>query len=302
MTEKILVVLLHGIGDSLMAQPALHALKRQYPDSTLTVMTIKNVVFQDLWNYDENVDEVLFSSLDYNPQYGNPFFWLSDYWKIWKDIRRAVKAYGFTRVYFVKMFLMPAKIYTFLRLPRYEEHKTLRVARELVVEIENPHYTLHYGDDDRQWAETFLKEHHLDPDLLIGVHVSGSRPSKSLPAEATRTLIEGIHSLGYQVVVFHSRTSYERDRQLLPDDVPVCVSDSLLHTAAVVDRCHALVCVDSGIGHVAAALHKKLFSIYFREVWMKNSLALGDSVTPYLYRRHLPDLIERVRSFLQQRL
>lgn len=299
MAEKILVVVLHGIGDSLMAQPGLHALKKKYPDSTLTVMTIKNSAFKDLWSTDDVVDEVLFSSLEHNPSYGNPLFWIGDYWTIQHDIRRAVKTHGFTHVYFVKMFLMPAKIYSFLHLPRYEKHKTLKVARELDVTLYDQHYHLTYRDDDRRWAETFLSERKLDSDVLIGIHTSGSHPSKSLPAEAVQQLVETLRSLGYQVLAFHSAASYERDKNSLPSDVPVCMSDSLLHTAAVVDRCKALICIDSGISHLAAALNKKVFSIYFKDVWMKNSLALGEHVTPCLYSKDIPALLEQLQLFLQ---
>ena len=248
---------------------------------------------------DKTADEVLFSSLEHNPSYGNPLFWIGDYWTIRRDIRRAVKAHGFTRVYFVKMFLMSAKIYSFLHLPRYEEHKTLKIARELDVVLSDQRYSLAYHNDDRMWAKTFLSERKLDPDVLIGIHTSGSHPSKSLSAETIKSLVETLRSLGYQIVVFHSASSYERDKKSLPPDVPVCMPDSLLHTAAVVDQCKALICVDSGIGHLAAALNKKVLSIYFKNVWMKNSLALGDHIVPYLYTKNIPRLLEYVQSFLQ---
>lgn len=301
MAEKILVVLLHGIGDSLMAMPAVHALKQKYPGCSLSVMTIQQPVFQELWKYNNDVNEVIFSSLSHNPRYGSPFFWLGDYLTIRRDIRRVVKTYGFTQVHFVKMFLMPAKIYSFLRLPRYEEHKTLKVAHELGVELDTLRYHLKYGEDDRTWAELFLHGRKLDPDILVGLHVSGSHPSKSLPADAVAEVAKMLKSLGYQTVLFHSRASYERDQHQIPAGVEVCVADHLLHVAALIDACQFLICVDSGVGHIAAALNKKLLNIHSKEVWMKNSLALGDFVTPYLYQNNIEDLLNALSSFFQQR-
>ena len=145
MTEKILVVLLHGIGDSLMAVPALHALKKKYPDSSLTLLTINHPVFHELWKNNPDVDEVIFSSLHKNPHYGHPFFWFKDYWTIKRDIRRAVRTHGFTQTFFIKMFLMPAKIYSFLPFQRYKKHKTHRIAEELGVSLESNRYFLNYS-------------------------------------------------------------------------------------------------------------------------------------------------------------
>ena len=262
MTEKILVVLLHGIGDSLMVAPALHSLKQKYSGCTLSVMTIKQPVFQELWKYNKDVDEVIFSSLSHNPRYGSPFFWLGDYWTIRRDIRQAMKTYGFTQVYFVKMFLMPAKIYSLLHLARYEEHKTFKVAHELGVELDTPRYHLEYGKDDRAWAELFLHERKLDPDILVGLHASGSHPSKSLPADALAEVVVMLKSLGYQIVLFHSRASYERDKSHIPAGIEVCVADHLLHAGALVGSFNFLICIDSGVVDIAAALNIKLFSIH----------------------------------------
>ncbi len=297
--EKILVAILHGIGDSLMAMPAIHELKKKYHGSSITVMTIKNPAFQDLWKYCDDVDEVIFSSLDYNPKYGNPMFWTGDYWKIKNDIRRAVKAYGFTRSFFVKMILMPAKVYANVKLPRYMEHKTFKVARELGVELNDNRYHIKYGEDDRRWAELFLKERRLDKDILIGLHASGSSVSKTLPAETTSLIVRMLNSFGYHAVLFHSKQSYERDKDKIPQGVNVCVSDNLLHATALVDKCSHMICVDSGVGHIAAALNKRLLNIHTRDIWMKNSLAIGDYVMPYLYQKDDNDLLKVVRAFLK---
>ncbi len=300
MAEKILVALLHGIGDSLMAAPALQALKEKHPRSTLTAMTIKQPVFNDLWKHQPCVDDVLFSSLDYNPRYGSPFFWVGDYWRIKSDIKNAVKRYGFTQTYFVTLITMPSKVYEHIDIQRYREHKTLKIARELGVELGNNRYTFRYGDEDRKWVRMFLSEHKLDSEILVGLHVSGSTPNKSLPADATHSLIKMLQDDGYKIVVFHSKGSYERDKENLPHEEGVFhfVSDNLLHSAALVDQCQFLVCVDSGVGHIAAGLNKRLFSIFFKKMWMKNSLALGDDVHPYFYNGDLQDFIEHFLAFL----
>ena len=281
-----------------MAVPALHALKQSNPGASLTVMTIRHSVFRDLWKCNPDVDDVLFSSFDHNPRYGHPFFWLRDYWQIKRDIKAAVDTYGFTRVHFVTMFLIPAKLYAHLPFRQYREHKTFRIAREMGVSLEKNRYSLQYGDDDKLWASDFLKQHELDSDILVGLHFRGSSKNKSLPADARSTIMETLLSSGYQLVIFDSADQEVDVKEAARQGVVHYLSDHILHSAALIDKCRFLVCIDSGVGHVAAALNKKLFSIYFRRVWMENSLALGDFVMPYLYQGDVDDLSQHLHSFL----
>lgn len=296
--EKLLVVLLHGIGDSLMAVPALHALKQKHAGSTLSVMTIGHPLFRDLWSSNKDVDEVLLSSVMHNPHYGNPLFWASDYWAIRRDAANAVRVHGFTKVFFVKMFTMPAKLYGYLPFERYRRHKTEVIARELGVELSDQQYWLHYGEQYGKWADLFLKYHQLDTDILVGLHFIGSTPNKSLPAEAREELMELLLSMGYHLLLFDSKQTYDGKSISEERGVVHYFSDHILKSAALVDRCAFLICVDSGVGHVAAALKKKLFSIYFKKVWMENSVAIGNEVYPYLYRGDVNDLLTCIRSFL----
>ena len=295
--HKTLVVLLHGIGDSLMAAPALHALKQTLPHSSITVMTIRRSAFSDLWKHNPDVDEVISSSLDYNPRYGHPLFWMRDYWRIRKDIRAAVREHHFNKVYFVKMYLMPAKIYSLLPLHRYREHKTFRIAREIGVTLDNNNYTFTTSNKDRAWARAFLKQHRLDPDILVGLHFRGSSKNKSLPQKTRLNLIQLLNNLGYQPLIFDNNDKIAKEDQ--PLDATYYLSDNLLHTAALIDQCNFLVCIDSGVGHLAAALNKKLFSIYFRKIWMENSQALSDHAQPFYYHNNINNLLENVMSFAE---
>jgi ADP-heptose:LPS heptosyltransferase len=294
---KILVVLLHGIGDSLMAVPALHLLKEKHPGSLLSVMTINHLLFKELWKYNKDVDQVLFSSLKHNPRYGHPLFWLGEYWTIKKDIKKAVAQYNFDQVYFVKMFVTPAKVYAHLPLKRYQEHKSVIIGRELGIEMIPKQSSLAYGEEDTKWAQQYVKQNKLDSSILVGMHATGSSTNKSLPKEDVEKAIEMLTSLGYQVVLFDSPQSAERSG--IPAKAVHYISDSILHSAALIDRCAFLVCVDSGVGHVAAALDKPLFSIYFKKIWMQNSLALGKHTVPYWYHGQ-ENFLQHLHQFIQR--
>ena len=298
--RHILVVLLHGIGDCLMAFPALHALKQQTPKPKITVMTIDKPLYHDLFKHNEDVDATVSSSLSTNPHYGNPLLFLREYRAIQQDIRRAQQQQAFTDVYFVKMFVTPAKLYSFIPLKRYREHKTTKIARELNITLKRQRYHFAYGQKDKQWAQAYLKQHKLNPKKLICLHFTGSAPSKSLSYTLGRQLVKDLKAKGYDLLLFHDKYSYAREVQHYDaKDVVTYVSDSLLRTAALVDQAQALICVDSGIAHLAAALGKKTFVIYFKNIWRLNSLALGNQVQPYVYQQQGKTLLKEIRLFFQ---
>jgi ADP-heptose:LPS heptosyltransferase len=298
MASKILVVLLHGLGDSLMAAPALKALKKKHPGATLMVMTLRAMVYQSLWKYNEDVDGVVFSSLRSNPRYGHPFFWLRNYWKIRRDIRRAVRREGYDKVFFVKMFLMPAKVYSLFPLKKYRMHKVYHVARELGVVVDDPQYTFDYGSEGKTWLNTYLRKHSLSPKKLVGLHFTGSSPNKCMSFDDGQAIVSMLKEKGYQVVLFHSPGSYRDEQVHYPsDDVHTYISEDLLHTGALVDACQFLICVDSGVSHFAGALHKKVFVMYFKKIWSQNSLVLGKTVVPHVYRDK-EHLLDSVKTFI----
>lgn len=303
MTAKnVLIVLLHGIGDCLMALPAIEALKKQSPKTEITVMTINHQLYHDLFKYNKSIDHLLFSTLAFNPHYGNPIRFFKEKRIISKDIRRAVEKYQFTDVYFIKMFLTPAKLYAHLPFPGYREHKSFRIARELGVTLqEKPRYTLTYSIKDHAWAILFLQGKKLSARKLIGLHFTGSAPKKSLLFADGQRIIEQLKLKGYDLLLFHDKNSYEREKNHYdPSLVTTYISDNILHTAALIDQCQAFVGVDSGLAHIAAARNKKIFVIFFREIWRKNSLMLGDHVYPYTYRKQGQGILRELRLFLQQ--
>lgn len=300
--RNVLIVLLHGIGDCLMALPAIEALKQQSSNIKITVMTINNPLYHDLFKYNKLIDHLLFSTLPFNPHYGNPLRFFRERQVIKKDVQRAVEKYQFTDVYVVKMFLTPAKIYAHLPLPGYKKHKSFRVARELGVTLHGkPSYTINYHAKDRAWAVLFLREKNLSAKKLIGLHFTGSAPSKSLPAADGQRIVNYLKLKGYDSLLFHDKHSYAREEiHYDPALVTTYISDNILHTAALIDQCTEFIGVDSGLAHIAAARNKKVFVLFFREVWRQNSLMLGSHVHAFTYRKNGRGTLRELRLFLQQ--
>lgn len=300
--KNVLIVLLHGIGDCLMALPAIEALKQQSPAAKITVMTIHNPAYHQLLKHVPFIDRLLFSTLPFNPHYGNPLRFWREKRIINQDIRRASEHDRFTDVFFISMFRTPVKLYAHLPFPGYKEHKSFRTARELGVTLsKHPRYTITYGKNDRQWVLRFLQEKKLSRKKLICLHFTGSSPQKSLPFNDGQKIMQYLHEQGYHLLLLHDKKSYEREQQHYdPSLVTTHISDNILRTAALIDQSYAFIGIDSGLAHIAASLNRKTFVIYFREIWRYNSLALGDDVHPYIYRKEGENLLKEVKLFFEQ--
>jgi ADP-heptose:LPS heptosyltransferase len=299
--RNVLIVLLHGIGDCLMALPGIEALKQQSPNITITVMTINNTLYHDLFKYNTLIDHLLFSTLLFNPHYGNPLRFFREKRIINKDIQRAVEKYQFTDVYVVKMFLTPAKLYAHLPFPGYKKHKSLRVARELGVTLHGKlRYKITYHAKERAWAALFLRKRNLSAKKMIGLHFTGSAPSKSIPFTVGQRIIDHLKSKGYTLLMFHDKHSYVREEIHYDSKlVTTYISDNILHTAALIDQCQFFVGVDSGLAHIAAALRKKTFVVYIRAIWRQNSLALGNNVRAYTLKKNEREILRELELFLR---
>ncbi len=294
--DDILIVYLHGIGDHLLATPAIHAYRKQHPDTRITLMTLNDQTYRDLWSTNKDIHRVISSSLTINPRYGHPLFLLHDYWIIRHDIKKADQCYHFSRIHFVTHYFLPAFFYSFLSfLPRYSTHKCFLIARQLGVPLAICDYLFSLPPSASSWATQYLKKNNLSRPL-VGVHFNGSSPSKSLPYSPAEKIMELLLSRGYRVLVFNSPSSYKNEKHHHGGThVTNVVSSDILQTAALLDACDFFIGVDSGIAHLAGALDKKVFCIYFRSIWSLNSAVLGSKATLFVFNPRT--LFDAVVSF-----
>lgn len=125
-------------------------------------------------------------------------------------------------------------------------------------------YELYLSPEEKRWADEFLARHQLAGRKLLGVHV-GSGGTKNLalrrwPQTHYVQLFRELHRRHPEVTVLlmggpaekaaHAFIRGEMDSpQLLQPE-----TRSLHQTAAVIQRCHAFLSVDTSLMHVAAAM------------------------------------------------
>ena len=296
--KRHLIVYLHGIGDHLMATPAIHQYKQEHPDTELYLLSVGNNTFKDLWKHNSDITEVLLSTLTHNPHYGNPLFWITDYPIIHKDITHLQKIYSFDRVFFIVHFFIPAKLYAHLPLSRYRTHKSAIVAKKLGVSLHPSSYLLPLSSQEQDFAHHFFSTHSLRKKVAT-FHYLGSSPTKSLTPEHATHIATFLVQHGYTVIVLYSTATQEDVTPLHGDHIISYYSDNILHTAALIKKSTVFIGVDSGIAHVAAAVHTPVFTILMKDIWMHNSTVLGHPVIQHSFKKNnLENLFITLSFFL----
>ena len=158
------------------------------------------------------------------------------------------------------------------RVPyRHEQHEVqnfLDVLRADGVPVTDDHLEAWLSNDERRFAERFLADAGIPPGMpLVAIHPFAANPQRAWHLDNFIELAGRIRTeLGAQVIVFGG----ERDRgaiepitaALASPPVFAIGSTSLRETMALLDRCAFLVCNDSGIMHLAAALGVPLIALF----------------------------------------
>ncbi len=139
-----------------------------------------------------------------------------------------------------------------------EPRRYLSLLHHLGVEANDARLEFPCTEADRHAAEDLLREHGLDPGRLVLMHVGARLASRRWPLSRYAEVAARLGGLGWQVALTGTTAEREMTAQLrhmagvaLAD---LCGETSLGSLAALVGRCRLLVCNDTGISHVAAAV------------------------------------------------
>jgi len=111
---------------------------------------------------------------------------------------------------------------------------------------------------DRRDADRLLRQHALNPERLVLMHVGARLPSRRWPLERYADVAQALSREGWQVAL--TGTSGERSmtaelrRRVSWPLADLSGETTLGSLAVLVRRCRLLVCNDTGISHVAAAM------------------------------------------------
>jgi len=209
-----------GLGDVICLTPVLDTLLGRYPDISITVVTGNEAVFR-YWDAVKAVPAV-------REEYDCGFL-LDDVLEL--DYRRSSP---------------------YARKPRVEIYTDVLGMKRII----DPVFRLPFSQEDSLFASMVIRRKR-DSDRVVGIQVAGASPTRALPMETVRALVEGVVSEGHQVVILHS-ASVDLDGERV---VNLSGRTTLHQLAAVIHRLDLVVTMDSGCMWVAHTTQTPLVAI-----------------------------------------
>ena len=274
---QIVALLFRRVGDSLMATPALRAVKRQYPEAHLAVIAEPQVV--RVFEHNPMIDEIrpigngpsIFTLSAAIRRKGTPDIaldFLSDPRSaLGCLLSRARRRVGFER-------RVRSQFYTDRiarqdpQHPMYSAMHKLALARAVGAQHGDVETEFYLTDEDRAFASTAWNERGWNEDSNVAAFFINSRrehkrwPLSHFAGVVTKMQAE---SLATPVVLLtpgdESAVSALRAEAHLPD-ANVVRAKSLGQLGGILERCQLLIGNDGGPKHIAVALHVPTVTVF----------------------------------------
>jgi hypothetical protein len=249
--SRILFAFWHGLGDNVMAVPALREFRRKEPDTRVGWAVRADLDVRGLMELCPYIDEIHpifpdpFKLPTRNKYIRGRFFWLRER-KFCSMTRKLARKHGYDR--YISITTTPKesmkKLYN-----SYRYHKIFRIANEMGVEISDVTTEVFIDNEDRTRADRWLKN---VPGPRVFVHREASIERKDLTGGETRHLLKGYR--GHAVVECGKASSVPGSHHLNLSDIR--------RNIAVIEKCDAALCIDSANMHFAGALRIPLTAVF----------------------------------------
>jgi len=284
--ERVLVLRYRFIGDTLLTVPFLRNLRRAKPDAHIVWVVAPGSA--DVVAGIPYVDELLpWDPATRHAESRGTHKARRAKWAFIRDLRRR----RFDTVYVLKRSLSSALIAWLSGAPRrigfategrgfllttrvpyrHDQHEVqnfLDVLRADGVPVVDDHLEAWLTAGERLFASTFLHQHGVGPaDRLIAIHPFATNKPRAWHEDnfiALANRLQAEH--GGRVVVFggpgDTADAQPFRERIAPAPIVAVGTTTLRQTMALLERCELLVCNDSGIMHLGAALRRPLVALF----------------------------------------
>ncbi len=284
--KRILVIRQHDqLGDFLLATPVIRALREHYPDAKIGLLV--RDYFADVASLVPGIDEILVFR-------ANLFHWtFKRFTTLWNQLRRRwdmavvlntvshsltsdVLAYLSGARYIVgseaHVFSGCSRNFFYNVVaplhgpPRHQTDRNLDIVRILGVDTHNLSEEIRIPENERIPALERMSKAISPPRPLIGMHIGAGKKLNRWPVRNFASLAEQLREkFGAGIVLFWGPAEGELYREFCSSVSfsPMSVEPSpLLQLAACFSQCDAMVCNDTGVMHLAAAVGVPLVAIF----------------------------------------
>jgi len=296
MGKNILVINHFGIGDVLFSTPLLKAIKRRYPDASVTYVCNKRT--EGLLKGNENISNIyVFEKDDYRRK------WRESKIKCLKSIYEFINkikhdkydavidmSLGYIYSFFLwTMTSIPLRIgFNYRNRGRFLTKKLniegfsdkhvieyyLELGKFLGLDADDKEMELMVSPESVVWADRYLKEHGISESDKVCAIIPGCGASWGKDAYYRRWSAWKFAELanyvadryGYKIIIFGSGSELEIcskvEVQMSRKVIQSCGKTDLAQCAALLNRCDLVVTNDGGPLHMAVSLKKRTVSIF----------------------------------------
>lgn len=266
--KRILAVHMGGIGNVVLFTPALKSLRQGFPQAYICLLLARWSA-EGIMEDSPLIDEILV--------YDNR-------WSILKKIRFII---SLRRKRFDLILTatginpLKAGILTYLigapyrlggksRTDIHEIEANLDIIRALDIKIEKKDLCIYLSKEDREFAVEFIKSHGVkDDDIIVGFH-PGSGPFmayKRWPVDRFSQLADAIsYKYRARIIVFGGTEEIDLAIKMadLMETRPIIAAGktTLKQVAAIIERCNLFVSNDTGLMHIACAVHTPVVAVF----------------------------------------
>lgn len=258
---KILVYRISSIGDIILTTPVVRCLKKQHPDAEIHYITRKryaetmssNPYISKLWLVNKSPMEIL------DELKAEKFDCMIDLHRNWRSERLMahlkIKYYTFNKLNIRKWIFTKLKINLLPDIHIVDRY--FRAVRKLKVMNDEEGLDFFFPQDLKPEIRENI------PDKYVAFAIGGTFATKRYPAAQ---IIDFVNSISFPVILLGGKSECDAADEIkkkCPEKViNLCNKLSLTESAVIMNKARLVVSNDTGMMHIAAALHKPLISIW----------------------------------------
>ena len=255
---KILVVRFSSIGDILLTTPMIRCLHQRYDDIEIHLLT--KAIYKDIYLYNPYIDKLW--TINNSPK---EIFYnlLNEKFDFLLDLQKNFRSLWLKANLPVEFSSFPKKNLKKLKMVITKKRKP--ISNVALRYFESAKYLDVYYDGnglDFFFPENFIFNYELPP-IYIAFAISGTYYTKQYPTEY---VIEYCKKSDYPVVLLGGKNEEVKGNQI-KDEVGnkvfnYCGKLSLIESAFIIKNSILVISNDTGMMHLAVALHKSMISIW----------------------------------------
>jgi heptosyltransferase-2 len=282
--KRILIVRTDRIGDVVLSTPVIKALRDEFPQSYIAMMTAPGA--KEIVEGNPYLDQVIIYDKD-----GKHKSWMRSI-KFARNLKKkgfdlAVILHPSNRVHLVtflagihkrigysrKMgFLLTDRfIHDKQRGEKHESEYNLGLLKALGINTKAEELHIPIKPEAEIWTDKFFKESGIsDNDRLLAIHPGASCPSKIWPAERFVQVADKLAKAhGFKVLVVAGPKDLAKTEEAIRNmhipAINLAGKTSIAQLASVLRRCKLFISNDSGPVHIASAVGTPVISIFGRK-------------------------------------